>query len=136
MSTTEAIRNIDREVAADLERKMAEAFPPKVVAMKQQPKVERYVAPDPESDRDRLESSSRKAITIRKQQIADTKKGLKATLASLAAARKDAKARYDRLMADLSEREAEAKERAAQDIAAAQKIVSACEASLEILTAE
>lgn len=133
MSTAEAMRNVDRELESGIEGVLKQNL--NVVSMKQS-KVERYVAPDPESDQEQLASASRKAITIRKQQIADTRKGLKATLASLAAARKDAKARHERLMADLAEREAEAKEQAAKDIAAAQKIVSSCEAALEILTAE
>lgn len=129
MSTAQALRNLERDLGAELDRDM------NVVALKK-PTVSRYVAPDPENEQERLASANRKAITIRKQRIADTKKGLKATLASITAARKEEKARHDAALADLAEREAEAKAQAARDIEADQKIVSSCEAALEILTAE
>jgi len=129
MSTAQALRNLERDLGAELDRDM------NVVALKK-PTVSRYVAPDPENEQERLASANRKAITIRKQRIADTKKGLKATLASIAAARKEEKARHDTALADLAERETEAKAQAARDIEADQKIVSSCEAALEILTAE
>lgn len=129
MSTAQALRNLERDLGAELDRDM------NVVALKKSP-VSRYVAPDPENEQERLASANRKAITIRKQRIADTKKGLKATLASITAARKEEKARHEAALADLAERETEAKAQAARDIEADQKIVSSCEAALEILTAE
>lgn len=129
MSTAQALRNLERDLGAELDREM------NVVALKKSP-VSRYVAPDPENDQDRIAAAHRHSITKRKQRIADTKKGLKATLASITAARKQEKARHEAALAELAEREAEAKAQAAKDIEADQKIVSSCEAALEILTAE
>lgn len=129
MSTAQALRNLERDLGAELDREM------NVVALKKSP-VSRYVAPDPENEQERLASANRKAITMRKQRIADTKKGLKATLAGIATARKQEKARHEAALAELAEREAEAKAQAAKDIEADQKIVSSCEAALEILTTE
>lgn len=129
MSTAQALRNLERDLGAELDRDM------NVVALKKSP-VSRYVAPDPENEQDRIAAAHRHSITKRKQRISDTKKGLKATLASIAAARKEEKARHDAALSDLAERETEAKAQAARDIEADQKIVSSCEAALEILTAE
>lgn len=127
MSTAQALRNL--ELGEDFERDMEEAMH-NVVAMKKQPKVERYVAPDPEGDMDRLLTSSRKAIANRQQRIADTKKGLKATLASIAAQKKQAKADFDALMASLAEREVEAKAQAEKDIKGDEAYISVCQAAL------
>lgn len=129
MSTAQALRNLERDLGAELDRDM------NVVALKKSP-VSRYVAPDPENDQDRIAAAHRHSITKRKQRIADTKKGLKATLASITAARKEEKARHEAALTELADREAEAKAQAARDIDADQKIVSSCEAALEILTAE
>lgn len=129
MSTAQALRNLERDLGAELDREM------KVVALKKSP-ISRYVAPDPENEQDRIAAAHRHSITKRKQRISDTKKGLKATLAGIATARKQEKARHEAALVELAEREAEAKAQAAKDIEADQKIVSSCEAALEILTAE
>lgn len=129
MSIAQALRNLERDLGAELDRDM------NVVALKE-PTVSRYVASDPENEQDRLAAAHRHSIAKRKQRIADTKKNLKATLASIAAARKEEKARHEAALADLAEREIEAKAQAARDIEADQKIVSSCEAALEILMAE
>lgn len=129
MSTAQALRNLERDLGAELDRDM------KVVSLKKSP-VSRYVAPDPENEQDRIAAAHRHSITKRKQRISDTKKGLKATLAGIATARKQEKARHEAALAELAEREAEAKAQAAKDIEADQKIVSSCEAALEILTVE
>lgn len=133
MSTAQALRNL--ELGEDFERDMEEAMH-NVVAMKKQPKVERYVAPDPEGDMDRLLTSSRKAIANRQQRIADTKKGLKATLASIAAQKKQAKADFDALMASLAEREVEAKAQADKDIKGDEAYISVCQAALSAAPTE
>lgn len=133
MSTAQALRNVDRELEAGIEDVLKKNM--NVVSIKKSP-VSRYVAPDPENEQDRIAAAHRHSITKRKQRISDTKKGLKATLASIAAARKEEKARHEAALANLAEREAEAKAQAARDIEADQKIVSSCEAALEILTAE
>lgn len=129
MSTAQALRNLERDLGAELDRDM------NVVALKKSP-VSRYVAPDPENEQDRIAAAHRHSITKRKQRISDTKKGLKATLAGIATARKQEKARHEAALAELADREAEAKAQAARDMDADQKIVSSCEAALEILTAE
>lgn len=129
MSTMQALRNLERDLGAEMDRDM------KVVAMKR-PNVERYVAPDPEGDMDRLLASSRKAIASRKQRIADTKKGLKATLASLAAQKKQAKAEFDALVANLAEREAEAKVQADGDIKGDEAYIAVCQAGLDAAPTE
>jgi hypothetical protein len=130
MSTAQALRNLEHEIGEEVDRDLS-----KVVALKKQP-VSRYVAPDPENEQDRIAAAHRHSITKRKQRIADTKKGLKATLASIAAARKEEKARHEAALAEFVEREAEAKAQAARDIDADQRIVSSCEAALEVLTAD
>jgi len=89
MSTAQALRNLERDLGAELDRDM------NVVALKKSP-VSLYVAPDPENEQDRIAAAHRHSITKRKQRISDTKKGLKATLASIAAARKEEKARHVR----------------------------------------
>jgi len=133
---SQAMRNVDRELEAEMAQKLAEEFSlEKIVSLKKQA-VSQYLAPDPEKEQDRIAAAHRHSITKRKQRISDTKKGLKATLASIAAARKEEKARHEAALADLAERETEAKAQAARDIEADQKIVSSCEAALEILTAE
>lgn len=129
MSTAQALRNLERDLGAELDRDM------NVVALKKSP-VSRYVAPDPENEQERIAAAHRHSITKRKQRIADTRKGLKATLASIAKARKEEKARHDAALADLADREAEAKAQADRDIDADRTIVSSCEAALEILAAE
>lgn len=129
MSTAQALRNLERDLGDEMDRDM------NVVALKKSP-VSRYVAPDPENEQDRIAAAHRHSITKRKQRISDTKKGLKATLAGIATARKQEKARHEAALAELADREAEAKAQAARDMDADQKIVSSCEAALEILTAD
>lgn len=132
MSTAQALRNLEREIGEELDRDIA---PQKVVSLKQS-KVERYVAPDPEGDMERLIAANRKALVGRQQRISDTKKGLKATLASIAATKKEAKAKHDALMADLAEREAEAKAQAEKDISADQAYIAICQAALDAAPSE
>lgn len=133
MSTAQAMRNVDRELEDGLGAVLEKNL--NVVAMKQ-PKVERYIAPDPEGDMDRLLASSRKAIASRQQRIADTRKGLKATLASLAAQKKQAKAEFDALVANLAAREVEAKAQADKDIKGDEAYIAFCQAGLDAAPAE
>lgn len=122
MSTEQVLRNLERDLSAELDRDMNE--------------VSHYVTPDPENEQDRIAAAHRHLIAKRKQRITDTERDLRATLASIAAARKEERARHEAALAGLAERETEAKARAARDIEADQKVVSSCEAALKILTAE
>lgn len=134
MSTQQAMRNVDRELEDGLGAVLEKNL--NVVAMKKQPTVSKYDAPNPEEDMNQIAAVHRQSIMKRTQRISDTKKGLKATLASIAMARKEEKARHDAVLADLVEREAEAKAQASIDIDRDQKVVASNEAALKILTAE
>lgn len=129
MSTAQALRNLERDIGVAVDRDM------KVVSMKK-PAVSKYVAPDPESDTERLIEVTRNAIAVRRKRITQTKKGCKATLASLSAAKKEAKAKFDALMADYAEREAEAKAQADKDVKADEAYIAMCEAALSAAPAE
>lgn len=130
MSTAQALKNLERDMGDEFDRDMS-----KVVAMKK-PEVSKYVAPDPEGDTEKLIEATRNAISVRRKRITQTKKGCKATLASLSASKKEAKARFEAQMADYAEREAEAKAQADKDVKADEAYIAMCEAALSAAPTE
>lgn len=130
MNAAEAFANMDRDLGAELERNLSKVIPLKKST------VSRYVAPDPDGDNDRLIDWMRRQVTARRKAITDTKKGCKATLASLAAAKKEEKAKFDALMAELAEREAEAKAQAENEVKGHEAFIATCEAAIAAVPAE
>lgn len=89
---------------------------------------------DPEAEIERLGNIMRRAAAKYEQCRADTRKGLKETLAGLTADRKALKAQFDADMAMLREREATAREQAKRDIAAYSDGIASSKAALAALS--
>lgn len=134
MNTQHAVTDADRQFASEVERSLRTTFPAgKVVPFE----VATWnKAADPESLVERRATAHLQAIPKSQKCISDTKKGLKATIASIAAARREEKARHAAMLAELAEREADAKKQAKQDIAAYERLVASSQAALEALTAD
>jgi 1,6-anhydro-N-acetylmuramate kinase len=84
-----------------------------------------------EAEMERMADLHRQMVAKHEQRIADTRKGLKGALATLAASTKAEKKRHDDAMAAIAERTAEAREVARCDIETDQKIAAASRAWLK-----
>ena len=82
---------------------------------------------------EQLADVHRREAAVAKQRIADRKRALKADLASLALARKIAKARFETEMAQIAEQEADAKSSAAEAISSDEKLVTYNLGAIELL---
>lgn len=86
---------------------------------------------NPEAELERLAKAHRGMVAKCSQRISDTRKGLKATLASLEADRRALKAAYDHDTQFIMERIADAKATAERDIEADRRLVAMSKAALE-----
>ncbi len=110
--------NIAAHLLADLDKELSNVIP---------------IKPTHRPDADKLADLHRKEAANCSQRIAGTKRGLKADLATFAAARKAEKARHDAAMLTLSEDEAWAKQRAAEAVAEDERLGRYNKAAIEAL---
>lgn len=85
----------------------------------------------PEHEAERLADIHRRLVKKHESRLVDTRNGLKAALATLAASAKAERQRHAEAMAQIAERTAEAREVARRDTAADQKVAAKARAFLK-----
>ena len=88
---------------------------------------------DPSSEVERLADIHRKGVTKYQRRIGETKKAMRAAIVALEAERKAEKARHEAEIARLAEAILQARETAARDVAADEKLAAASRAALDML---
>lgn len=133
MSTRQALRNLADELGADLERE----FSGTGAIVELNPSASKdYQPPAPIVSAEKLGRIQRTAVAKYRQMIADIRKQTTATVASLEADKKTLRRQFDEEMQDLDDRIEEAQRKAAEDVAAAERIVRSAEAALAALDVE
>jgi hypothetical protein len=90
-----------------------------------------FLASAPEHEAERLADIHRRMVKKHESRLVDTRNGLKAALATLAASAKAERQRHAEAMAQIAERTAEAREVARRDTAADQKVAAKARAFLK-----
>lgn len=96
-------------------------------------KVIPFPKADPASEVERLADIHRNGVTKYQRRIGETKKAMRAAVATLEAERKAEKARHDAEMARIAASIVDVREEAARDVAADEKLAAASRAALDML---
>jgi hypothetical protein len=95
-----------------------------------------FDAQQPETEAEALIEVHRRRIDRHGRRIANTRKSLKLAVADLEAKRKALKAKFEADMVDIAERIASARDKAARDIAADQRMLKSSETAASVLMVE